>query len=97
MAEKVETKHLKKRGLETRMCTLCVAGERKLTLSTAMVTNTENETSTIVKRRYLPRRGTANDVGGIISDSSRKNTPKDSIILIESDTCEGVNTKRVRQ
>lgn len=66
--------------------TLCVAGERKLTLSTAMVTKTENETSTIVKRRYLPRSGTANDVGGIISDSRRKKTPKESIMLIESDT-----------
>lgn len=51
-----------------------------------MVTKTENETSTIVKRRYLPRSGTANDVGGIISDSRRKKTPKESIMLIESDT-----------
>lgn len=37
-------------------------------------------TSIIVKRRYLPRRGTARDVGGIISANRRKNTVSESKI-----------------
>jgi len=57
-----------------------------LTLSTAIVTTTERVTSTMVKRRYLPRRGTVRDVGGIISASSRKNTVSDRRIEIQSDT-----------
>ena len=34
----------------------------------------EKVTSNMVKSRYLPSRGTANEVGGIISASSKKNT-----------------------
>lgn len=52
----------------------------KLTLSTAMVTKTERETRIIVNSKYFPRSGTVKDVGGIISDNSRKNTPRDSTI-----------------
>ena len=52
----------------------------KLTLSTAMVTNTERETRIIVKSKYFPRSGTVKDVGGMISDNRRKNTPRDSTI-----------------
>ena len=35
---------------------------------------------TIVKSRYFPRRGTASDVGGIISANSRKNTVSETRI-----------------
>jgi hypothetical protein len=34
-------------------------------------------TRTIVKRRYFPSRGTARDVGGMISANSKKNTVND--------------------
>ena len=35
-----------------------------------------NETSIMANIRYLPRRGTTSEVGGIISTTSRKNTYK---------------------
>ena len=54
-----------------------VDGERKLTLSTMIVTRTDSVTSIIVNRRYLPRRGTVSDVGGIISARSKKNTVRE--------------------
>jgi hypothetical protein len=38
----------------------------------------DSVTRTIVKRRYLPSRGTASDVGGMISASSKKNTVSES-------------------
>lgn len=38
----------------------------------------ESVTRIIVKRRYLPSKGTASDVGGIISANSRKNTVNDT-------------------
>lgn len=41
---------------------------------TQTVTNIDKVTNIIVKRRYLPRRGTARDVGGMISARRRKNT-----------------------
>ena len=37
----------------------------------------EKVTSNIVKRRYLPSRGTAKEVGGIISANSKKNTVRE--------------------
>ena len=52
-------------------------------LRTPTVMKIEKVTSSIVKRRYLPRRGTARDVGGIISANRRKNTVSDSKIEIE--------------
>lgn len=39
--------------------------------------NIDNVTSIIVKRRYFPSKGTARDVGGIISASKRKNTVRE--------------------
>ncbi len=42
----------------------------------------ESVTNIMVKSRYFPRRGTANDVGGIISASSRKKTVNESKIEI---------------
>ena len=52
-------------------------------LRTPTVLKIENVTSNMVKRRYLPNRGTARDVGGIISASSKKNTVRDSKIEIQ--------------
>ena len=40
-------------------------------------------TSIIVKRRYLPIRGTTREVGGIRSLSSRKNTVRERSIEIQ--------------
>ncbi len=66
--------------------TLCVAGVRKLTLRTPMVTTTEKVTNIIVKSKYFPRRGTAKEVGGMISARSRKNTVNESKMEIDRDT-----------
>ena len=52
-------------------------------LSTPTVTQIDRVTKTIVKRRYFPSKGTANDVGGMISASSRKNTVNDSKIEMQ--------------
>lgn len=57
----------------------------KLTLSTAIVTTTDNVTSIIVNNKYFPNSGTVSDVGGIISTNKRKNTVNDSKMLIQSD------------
>ena len=42
----------------------------------------ENVTSSMVKSKYLPSKGTAREVGGIISASSKKNTVSESRIEI---------------
>ena len=63
----------------------CVEGDRKLTLSTIMVTRTDSVTRIMVNRRYLPNKGTVNDVGGIISASNRKNTVRESRMDTHSD------------
>ena len=52
-------------------------------LSTPTVMKIENVTSSIVKRRYFPSRGTAREVGGMISASSRKNTVSESRMLMQ--------------
>lgn len=49
----------------------------KCILRTPTVMKIEKVTSSIVKRRYLPRSGTAREVGGIISARSRKNTVRE--------------------
>ena len=63
---------------------VCVDGDRKWTLRTTTVTMIDSDTSTIVKSRYLPMSGTTNDVGGMMSASSRKNTVNESRIDIHS-------------
>jgi hypothetical protein len=75
------------KGYESRMMekNLITITYRKLTFKTAIVVITERQTSIIVKRRYLPSNGTVNDVGGIISTSSKKNTVSESNILIHND------------
>ena len=52
----------------------------KCMLSTPTVTQIDSVTKIMVKRRYFPRRGTASDVGGMISASRRKKTVSDSRI-----------------
>ena len=59
----------------------------KCMLSTPTVTQMEAETSIMVKSRYFPSSGTASDVGGIISASSRKNTVSDSRMEMHRVTC----------
>ena len=56
---------------------------RKCTLRMPTVTMMDNDTSIIVKSRYFPSRGTAKDVGGMISASSKKNTVSDSKMEIQ--------------
>jgi hypothetical protein len=46
----------------------------------------ENVTSNMVKSKYLPSKGTAREVGGIISARSKKNTVSESRIEIHSVT-----------
>ena len=52
-------------------------------LRTPTVIKIENVTSNMVNRRYFPRRGTASEVGGMISASSKKNTVSDSKMEIQ--------------
>lgn len=55
-------------------------GDRKLMLRTRMVRQTDKVTSTRVKIKYRPSKGIPMDVGGKISESSRKKTTRVSII-----------------
>ena len=47
------------------------------------VTMMDNETNIMVKSKYLPSKGTAREVGGMISASSKKNTVNDSKMEIQ--------------
>lgn len=60
----------------------------KCIFNTHTVVHTDNETSIIVNSRYLPSSGTANDVGGIISANSKKNTVNETRIEIHNVTCQ---------
>ena len=62
---------------------LCVAGERKWTFKIPTVTIMDNETNIMVNSRYFPSKGTAREVGGIISANSRKNTVRESKMEIQ--------------
>ena len=55
-------------------------------LRTPTVMKMEKVTSNMVKSRYLPSKGTASDVGGMISASSKKNTVSDRRIEIHKVT-----------
>ena len=59
----------------------------KCIFSTPTVMKMEKVTSNMVKRRYLPSRGTAKEVGGIISASSKKKTVRERRMEIQSVTC----------
>jgi hypothetical protein len=58
----------------------------KWTFKTHTVTQTDKLTSIIVNRRYFPSSGTASEVGGIISASSRKKTVSDTRMEMQSVT-----------
>ena len=47
----------------------------------------DSVTRIMVKTRYLPSKGTASEVGGMISASSKKNTVSDTKIEMHSVTC----------
>lgn len=49
-----------------------------------MVITTERPTNIIVNKRYFPRRGSAKEVEGMISDMSKKNIVCDKSIEIHS-------------
>lgn len=70
----------------TQGASLCVTGDLKLTFRTAIVVTTDNVQSNIVKSKYLPRRGTVMEVGGIISTNSKKNTVRDKRMDIHNET-----------
>lgn len=61
----------------------------KWTFNTQTVVQTDSDTKIIVKRRYFPSRGTARDVGGMISASNKKNTVNDTRIEMHSVTWNG--------
>lgn len=66
--------------------------------NTHTVVQTDNDTNIIVNSRYFPSNGTANDVGGIISANSRKNTVKDTRMEIHNVTCQRyVCSKSIQQ
>lgn len=66
--------------LPSNLFSLAASFYLKWTLSTQTVTHMEDVTKTMVNKRYFPSKGTASDVGGIISANSRKNTVRDSNI-----------------
>lgn len=51
-----------------------------------MVMRTERPTRNMVKSRYLPSNGTANEVDGMISEMSKKNMVCDRRMLMHSAT-----------
>ncbi len=59
----------------------------KWTLRTQTVTHIDNVTRVMVKSKYLPNNGTANEVGGMISASNKKNTVNDTKIELHNVTC----------
>lgn len=61
---------------------------RKWMFRTQTVVQTDSDTKIMVKRRYLPNKGTAKDVGGMISANNRKNTVKETSIEMHKVTCQ---------
>jgi hypothetical protein len=62
-------------------------------LSTPTVTQMDKVTKIMVKRRYFPNNGMANDVGGMISASSKKKTVKERRMETQSVTFFGLKVK----
>lgn len=50
------------------------------------MTQIDNDTIIIVKSKYFPSKGTANEVGGMISANSKKNTVSETRIELHSVT-----------
>ncbi len=57
-------------------------GERKCIFNTNTVTIIEHVTSTIVNNKYLPIKGVAMEVGGLISATSKRKIFKELRIVI---------------
>lgn len=53
---------------------------------THTVVQTDKDTKVIVNSKYLPSNGTASEVGGMISASSKKNTVNDTKIEMHNVT-----------
>jgi len=66
---------------------------RKCTFKTQTVIQMDKVTKIMVNNRYFPSKGIANDVGGIISAKSKKNTVNERRIEEHNDTC-AKNTKQ---
>ena len=77
---------ISRKTLRTHGDILCVAGDRKCTFKTPTVTHIERVTNVIVNSKYLPSKGIARDVGGIISANSKKNTVRDTRIELHKVT-----------
>lgn len=60
---------------------------RKCTFKTHTVIQMDRVTKIMVNNRYFPSKGMANDVGGIISANSRKNTVNERRMEEHNDTC----------
>lgn len=69
---------MSRKTLRTHGDILWVAGDLKCTFKTHTVTQIDNVTSVIVNKRYFPSKGTASDVGGMISANNKKNTVNDT-------------------
>jgi hypothetical protein len=60
-----------------------VEGVRKCILSTPTVAHTDNVTSTMVNTKYLPNRGIASEVEGIVSiRTDRKNMSETKMEMV---------------
>lgn len=62
--------------------------------STQTVVHTDNDTKIIVNSKYLPNKGMANEVGGMISASNKKNTVNDTKIEMHNVTCTSKSKKK---
>ncbi|KYN21945.1 hypothetical protein ALC57_05683, partial [Trachymyrmex cornetzi] len=60
---------------------------RKCTFKTQTVIQMDKVTKIMVNNRYFPSKGIANDVGGIISAKSKKNTVNERRMEEHNDTC----------
>jgi len=56
-------------------------------LRTPTVTQIDNVTKIMVKSKYFPNKGMANEVGGMISASKRKKTVRDNKMETQRVTC----------
>lgn len=83
-----ETSSTKITTIKSKTCINGSCTYLKWTLSTQTVIHTLNDTKIIVNSKYFPRRGIANEVGGMISASSRKNTVRDTNIEMLNDIYE---------
>ncbi|KYN33916.1 hypothetical protein ALC56_11730, partial [Trachymyrmex septentrionalis] len=63
---------------------------RKCTFKTQTVIQMDKVTKIMVNNKYFPSKGIANDVGGIISAKSKKNTVNERRMEEHNDICEAI-------